>query len=162
RVALGARDHGVLPAVDPGDQAGRPPGHGKAARGGADGDLRRGQPPVGERRCAGGAAGVRAEAEAEVARVSLARGWAPEQMTSIGRVVPFPRHSFARPTYAPVSVSMRSRSPSLMKPGTCTTRPVSRVAGLRTLVTVAVFIPGVVSTTFRSTVFGRLTPIGVV
>jgi hypothetical protein len=49
-----------------------------------------------------------------------------------------------------------------MKPGTCTTRPVSSVAGLRTLVTVAVFIPGVVSTTFRSTVFGRLTPIGVV
>ena len=56
--------------------------------------------------------------------------------------------------YAPDSVSTRMTSPSEMKFGTGTTSPVSVVAGFSTLVTVAVFNPGVVSTTRRSTVFG--------
>ena len=47
-----------------------------------------------------------------------------------------------------------------MKLGTWTTSPVSVFAGFSTFVTVALLRPGAVSTTFRSTVFGRFTPIG--
>ncbi len=53
---------------------------------------------------------------------------------------------------------MISISPSLMKIGTCTTRPVSNVAGFVTLEAVSPLIPGSVSVTCNSTVFGSSTP----
>ena len=49
--------------------------------------------------------------------------------------------------YAPSAVSTRIFSPSLMNGGTCTTSPVSVLAGLVTLEAVALFNPGSVSTT---------------
>ena len=60
---------------------------------------------------------------------------------------------YARETYLPSPVLMISISPSLMKIGTCTTRPVSNVAGFVTLEAVSPLIPGSVSVTCNSTVF---------
>ena len=48
---------------------------------------------------------------------------------------------YARETYLPSPVLMISISPSLMKIGTCTTRPVSNVAGFVTLEAVSPLIP---------------------
>ena len=56
---------------------------------------------------------------------------------------------YARDKYAPSAVSTRIFSPSLMKGGTCTTNPVSVLAGLVTLEAVALFNPGSVSTTVK-------------
>ena len=61
--------------------------------------------------------------------------------------------------YSPVRVSMRMVSPCSTKIGTCTTRPVSVVAGLRAPDCVSPAKPGSVSTTLRSTVTGSSTPI---
>src|SRR6185503_17786967 len=60
--------------------------------------------------------------------------------------------------YSPVRVSMRIVSPVSTKIGTCTTRPVSVVAGLRAPVCVSPAKPGSVSTTDRSTLTGNSTP----
>ena len=57
-------------------------------------------------------------------------------------------------------MSTRIFSPSLMKGGTCTTKPVSVLAGLVTLLAVADFSPGSVSMTVRSTVWGSSMPTG--
>src|SRR5262249_35469394 len=65
-----------------------------------------------------------------------------------------------RERYSPVSVLTRIMSPLLMKDGTVTTRPVSRVAGLTCADAVAPLMPGTVSATFRSTVVGRWIPTG--
>src|SRR5271165_2147135 len=67
---------------------------------------------------------------------------------------------YARDKYAPSDVSTRIFSPSLMKGGTYTTSPVSVLAGLVTLLAVADFNPGSVSTTVSSTVCGSSTPTG--
>src|SRR5437870_7141306 len=65
---------------------------------------------------------------------------------------------YALDKYAPSDVSTRIFSPSLMKGGTCTTNPVSVLAGLVTLEAVALFNPGSVSTTVSSTVCGNTMP----
>jgi glutamate-1-semialdehyde aminotransferase len=59
----------------------------------------------------------------------------------------------------PSVVFTRIFSPSVMNAGTCTTNPVSSLAGLVTLETVAPLKPGSVSNTVRSTVAGSSTPI---
>src|SRR5271157_5981934 len=66
--------------------------------------------------------------------------------------------NYARDRYAPSDVSTRIFSPSLMNGGTCTTSPVSVFAALVTLLAVADFNPGSVSTTVSSTVCGNSTP----
>src|SRR5689334_17202401 len=66
--------------------------------------------------------------------------------------------TYALERYAPSAVSTRIFSPSLMKGGTCTTSPVSVLAGLVTLEAVADFNPGSVSTTVSSTVCGSSMP----
>src|SRR5580698_692158 len=68
------------------------------------------------------------------------------------------RDAYARLMYAPSLVSTRIFSPSLMKGGTWTTRPVSVLAGLVTELAVADFIPGSVSTTVISTTVGSSMP----
>src|SRR6185437_9000968 len=68
----------------------------------------------------------------------------------------------ARAIYSRVSVLIVIVSPSWTKCGTCTTSPVSIVAGLRVLVTAADLIPGSVCTTLRLTVLGSETLSGVV
>src|SRR6202020_1248759 len=55
--------------------------------------------------------------------------------------------SYARLMYAPSAVSTRIFSPSLINGGTCTTNPVSVVAGFVTELAVADLIPGSVCTT---------------
>ena len=55
---------------------------------------------------------------------------------------------------------MRMRSPSAMKAGTCTMRPVSIFAGLPTFDTLAPLISGSVYMTVISTVSGRSMPTG--
>src|SRR3954462_7123190 len=72
------------------------------------------------------------------------------------RLVPYCCYALER--YAPSAVSTRILSPSLMNGGTCTTRPVSVLAGLVTLDAVALLMPGSVSSTVRSTVCGSSTP----
>src|SRR5262245_52688804 len=67
---------------------------------------------------------------------------------------------YARERYAPSAVSTRIFSPSFTKGGTCTTSPVSSLAGLVTLEAVALFKPGSVSITVISTVCGSSTPTG--
>src|SRR5919201_6908953 len=67
-------------------------------------------------------------------------------------------HTFFR--YSPVSVFTRTMSPVLTNGGTCTTRPVSSVAGFTCALAVAPLIPGTVSCTFRSTVGGSSMPTG--
>src|SRR6202167_244618 len=69
-------------------------------------------------------------------------------------------HIHARERYAPSAVSTRIFSPSLMKGGTCTTRPVSSLAGLVTEDAVADLRPGSVSTTVISTAWGSSMPTG--
>src|SRR5271157_941937 len=64
---------------------------------------------------------------------------------------------YARSWYVPPAVFTRIFSPSLMNGGTCTTRPVSILAALVTLETVAPFRPGSVSITVISTVGGSST-----
>src|SRR6202034_1760435 len=66
--------------------------------------------------------------------------------------------SYARLMYAPSAVSTRIFSPSLIHGGTCTTRPVSVVAGLVTELAVADLIPGSVETTVISTAVGSSMP----
>src|SRR5580658_3548410 len=71
------------------------------------------------------------------------------------------RHAvYARDIYVPSAVSMRIFSPSLMNGGTCTTRPVSILAGLVTELAVADLMPGSVSTTVISTWLGSSMPTG--
>jgi hypothetical protein len=65
-----------------------------------------------------------------------------------------------RDWYSPVSVLMRTLSPSLTKGGTWITRPVSSVAGLIWLLAVAALMPGTVSFNTRSTVGGSSMPTG--
>lgn len=67
----------------------------------------------------------------------------------------FRDHALSR--YSPVLVSIRRRSPSLIKIGTLITAPVSRVAGFVTLVAVSPRTPGSVSVTFSSTKVGGST-----
>src|SRR5262249_42351718 len=67
---------------------------------------------------------------------------------------------YARSMYAPSSVLTLIFSPVPMKGGTCTTRPVSVVAGLNEVVTVAFLISGSVSVTVRTTDGGSSRPIG--
>src|ERR1700733_8313654 len=69
-------------------------------------------------------------------------------------------HIHARDRYAPSAVSTRIFSPSLMKGGTCTTRPVSSLAGLVTEEAVADLRPGSVSTTINTTICGSSMPTG--
>ena len=52
------------------------------------------------------------------------------------------------------------RSPGFTKSGTCTTAPVSRVAGFVTFETVSPYTPGSVSVTVSSTDVGIWTPPG--
>src|SRR5262249_57083153 len=66
--------------------------------------------------------------------------------------------NYARERYAPSAVSTRIFSPSLIKGGTCTTSPVSVLAGLVTLEAVADFSPRSVSMTVKSTVWGSSMP----
>src|SRR3954449_11621367 len=61
----------------------------------------------------------------------------------------------ARSMYFLSDLSTRMTSPRSMNTGTCTTKPVSNVAGLVVRVAVAPLMPGSVSTTSRSTVIGR-------
>ena len=68
--------------------------------------------------------------------------------------------SYARDRYSPVSVLIRTLSPWLTNGGTCTTSPVSSVAGLSCALAVAPLMAGVVSTTVRSTVCGSSIPTG--
>src|SRR5437763_6960549 len=65
-----------------------------------------------------------------------------------------------RAWYSPVSVLTRTLSPSLMNGGTCTTSPVSSVAGFTCALAVAPLMPGTVSLTTRSTVCGSSMPTG--
>src|SRR5438094_323020 len=65
-----------------------------------------------------------------------------------------------RAWYSPVSVLTRTLSPSLMNGGTCTTSPVSSVAGFTFALAVAPLMPGTVSLTTRSTVCGSSMPTG--
>src|SRR6267154_3372040 len=69
-----------------------------------------------------------------------------------------PDLDYARERYAPSAVSTRIFSPSLMNGGTCTTKPVSVLAGLVTLDAVADFNPGSVCTTVNSTICGSSIP----
>src|SRR5262249_40443966 len=69
------------------------------------------------------------------------------------------RH-YARDWYSPVSVLTRILSPSLTNGGTCTTSPVSSVAGLTCALAVAPLMPGTVDVTTRSTVGGSSMPTG--
>src|ERR1051326_2162290 len=62
--------------------------------------------------------------------------------------------------YSPSSVPTRIPSPTLTCAGTFTTRPVSSVAGFTCALAVARLMPGVVSTTLRSTVIGSSIPTG--
>src|SRR6266851_6915431 len=64
---------------------------------------------------------------------------------------------FTRSTYCPERVSMRILSPGLINKGTFTTAPVSRVAGLVTLVAVSPRTPGSALTTSSSRKFGSST-----
>src|SRR5690606_8962158 len=64
----------------------------------------------------------------------------------------------ARVRYSPVRVSTLMRSPGLTNSGTWTTRPVSRVAGLRAPDTRSPWTPGSVSVTASSTAAGRSVP----
>src|SRR5919107_1250260 len=64
-------------------------------------------------------------------------------------------HTLVR--YSLDRVSTLTRSPTLMKSGTCTTTPVSRVAGLVPPVAVSPLSPGSVSETSRSTCAGGST-----
>src|ERR1700684_510972 len=68
------------------------------------------------------------------------------------------RPLYARDKYAPSDVSTLIFSPSLINGGTCTTSPVSVLAGLVTLEAVALFRPGSVSMTVRITVCGSSMP----
>src|SRR5215472_11528056 len=77
----------------------------------------------------------------------------PRTITGDGRSC---HHALER--YVPSAVSTLIFSPSLMKGGTCTTNPVSVLAGLVTLEAVALFRPGSVSTTVRITVCGSSMP----
>ena len=65
--------------------------------------------------------------------------------------IPYRAIDYARLMYAPSAVSTRIFSPSLMNGGTCTTSPVSTVAGLVTLLAVADLMPGSVFITVIST-----------
>ena len=65
------------------------------------------------------------------------------------------RRSYARLKYPFVSVLIRTTSPCSMNGGTRVFSPVSRTASFIWLVAVAPLMPGAVSVTFRSTVFGR-------
>lgn len=67
---------------------------------------------------------------------------------------------YARERYSFVRVSTFTRSPTLMKRGTWTTRPVVSVAGFFPPVAVSHFSPGGVSTTSSSQLGSRLTLIG--
>jgi hypothetical protein len=60
--------------------------------------------------------------------------------------------------YSPVRVSTLIRSPGPTNRGTCTTRPVSSVAGLRAPETRSPYTPGSVSAMESSTAAGRSTP----
>lgn len=62
--------------------------------------------------------------------------------------------TYARDTYACVRVSMINLSPWLTNKGTFTTKPVSNVAFLEAPVAVSPLIPGSVSVTSSSTLFG--------
>ncbi len=73
------------------------------------------------------------------------------RMTSISRLATW---------YSAVSVLTRILSPSLTNDGTCTTRPVSSVAGFTCALAVAPLMPGTVSLTSRSTVGGSSMPTG--
>src|SRR6478735_7850126 len=68
------------------------------------------------------------------------------------------RRHYARARYSPVRVSTLRVSPTSMKSGTCTTSPVSIVAGFRAPDTRSPWMPGSVSLTTRSTDAGRSTP----
>ena len=64
-------------------------------------------------------------------------------------------HHHARLRYCPDSTLIRITSPISMNGGTRVFSPVSRVASFCWLVAVAPLMPGGVSVTFRSTVFGN-------
>src|SRR5205807_9232995 len=68
------------------------------------------------------------------------------------------QNSYALERYVPSAVSTLIFSPSLMKGGTCTIRPVSVFAGFVTLEAVALFRPGSTSVTVRITVWGNSMP----
>src|SRR5437867_3367112 len=65
-----------------------------------------------------------------------------------------------RPRYSPVRVSTFTTSPSLRNSGTCTTAPVSSVAGLVPPCAVSPRTPGSVRATASSTKFGSSTVVG--
>src|SRR5918996_572450 len=69
-------------------------------------------------------------------------------------------HAFTRSMYSPDRVSTFTRSPSPTKSGTCTTTPVSRVAGFSAFVLVSPFVAGFVCVTDRVIEAGRSTEIG--
>src|SRR5262245_22776122 len=76
---------------------------------------------------------------------------------------PFAGHQPAdatRPRYSPVRVSTFTTSPSLRNSGTCTTEPVSRVAGFVPPCAVSPRTPGSVLTIASSTKFGSSTAVG--
>src|SRR4029453_16606934 len=64
----------------------------------------------------------------------------------------------ARVRYSPVRVSTLMRSPEFTNSGTCTTRPVSSVAGLRAPDTRSPWMPGSVSVTVSSTAAAMSVP----
>src|SRR5207247_1137639 len=65
---------------------------------------------------------------------------------------------FSRVRYSPVRVSTFTRSPSPTKRGTCTTTPVSSVAGLRAPLARSPFTPGSVWATLSTTEADISTP----
>src|SRR5699024_3054195 len=70
----------------------------------------------------------------------------------------FHQYYSARDDYFPSSVLIVSKSPLFTKKGTCTTKPVSIVAGFEPPLAVSPLIPGSVSVTSKSTVFGKSIP----
>src|SRR4030095_7164824 len=86
------------------------------------------------------------------------RGRSRESMPATAH--PTPGSYFALSMYRPSVVSTRMRSPCLMKGGTWIVIPVSSLAGLLTLLTVAPLSSGSVSITLNSTTAGISMPIG--